>query len=151
MQQNILSRQELRNQLITVGLKATQQRIVILEALEALHPHHPSAEAVHQKLQSENPGISLGTVYKTLDSFVEVNLAKRVLSEGSRRYDLTDKAHGHIYCTNTKEIIDFSDPDLEKLMETYFQQKNFQNFKVSTISVQITGSKTNPNDSVIIS
>jgi Fur family peroxide stress response transcriptional regulator len=144
------NRQELRERILQAGLKATQQRIVILEALVARHGSHPTAEEVFQQLQTQNPGISLGTVYKTLDSFVETELVKQVLSAGSRRYDLHDHAHGHIYCTNTKEIIDYSDPDLDKLMAEFFQSRNFENFSLHHVSVQIVGRKTDPNQKITI-
>lgn len=144
------NRQELRERILEGGLKATQQRIVILEALVARHGSHPTAEEVFQQLQHTNPGISLGTVYKTLDTFVEAELASQVFSAGSRRYDLNDQAHGHIYCTNTKEIIDFTDPELNKLMAEFIQSRRFENFSIQHVSVQIVGRKTDPDQHITI-
>jgi Fur family transcriptional regulator, peroxide stress response regulator len=144
------TRQELRARILQGGLKATQQRIVILEALVARHGLHPTAEEVFQQLQTNNPGISLGTVYKTLDSFVEAELVSQVFSAGSRRYDLNDQAHGHIYCTNTNEIIDFTDPDLDRLMAEFFQSRSFKNFSIHHVSVQIVGCKTDPEQTITI-
>jgi len=143
-------RQELRGRIIESGLKATQQRILILEALVARHGTHPSAEEVFQQLQVANPGISLGTVYKTLDTFVEAELVSQVFSAGSRRYDLLDETHSHIYCTNTKEIMDFSDPELNKLMAEFIQSRSFENFSIQHVSVQIVGRKTDPNQHITI-
>lgn len=144
------TRQEIRESISAAGLKATQPRIVILEAFYDLHDCHPSAEQIYQKLREANPGISLGTIYKTLDSFAEAELIKRVFSNDSRRYDINHHNHGHIYCTNTKEIIDYTDPELEKLMQEFFRQKQFENFNIRNISVQITGSKTDPDKQISI-
>jgi len=144
------NRQEIRAQIIAVGLKATQQRIVILEAVITLHDRHPAAEEVFQQVSVANPGISLGTVYKTLDIFVEAGLLKPVLSANNRRYDLMGPAHSHIYCTNTHEVFDFTDPILEKLVQEFFRTKNIQNFNIRDISVQIVGSKTDPAQKINI-
>lgn len=144
------NRQELRDRIIQSGLKATLQRIVILEALVARHGAHPTAEEVFQQLQINNPGISLGTVYKTLDSFVEADLVSQVFSAGSRRYDLNDQPHGHIYCSNTKEIIDYTDPELDQLIAAFFQSRQFRNFNIQHVSVQIVGRKTDPEQEITI-
>lgn len=133
------------------GLKATHQRIVIFEALQQLHGQHPAAEDVFNRLKPENPSISLGTVYKALDNFVEAGLVRRVLSEeGSRRYDANCEAHSHLYCSDTNEIIDYHDPELHRLIGQYLQQKHFGNFNIETFSVQLTGFKTDPGKHITI-
>jgi Fur family transcriptional regulator, peroxide stress response regulator len=144
------NRQQLRERILQGGLKATQQRIVILEALVARHGSHPTAEEVFQQLQQANPGISLGTVYKTLETFVTAELVSQVLSAGSRRYDLHDQAHGHIYCTKTKEIIDYSNPELDQLLTEFFQSRSFENFSIQHVAVQIVGRKTDPDQQITI-
>ena len=144
------SRQDIRSKIVASGLKATQQRIVILEMLLIHHETHPTAEEVFQHISNTNPGISLGTVYKTLDSFVEANLLNRVLSDNNRRFDVNEQPHGHIYCSNTKEIIDYADPELDKVIADYFKGKNCQNFSIQQVSVQIIGAKTDPNQKVSI-
>ncbi|MDX5347397.1 MAG: transcriptional repressor, partial [Hymenobacteraceae bacterium] len=112
---------------------------------------HPSAEDVYKWLNPANPSISLGTVYKTLDSFVASGLICKVLSENdSRRYDDNCQAHNHIYCTNTQEIIDYHDPELEALLADFFRKRNIANFNIGSIAVQITGAKQNPEKQVTI-
>ena len=150
MQQAVPNRSELRQRISQTGLKATHQRIVIYEALQQLHGH-PAAEEVFHQLRPANPSISLGTVYKSLDSFVEAGLIKRVLSEaGSRRYDANCHPHNHIYCCNTNEIIDFADPELEQLIQEFFSRKKLDNFELASVFVQITGNKKNPENGISI-
>lgn len=144
------ARQAFRERILQSGLKATQQRILILEALAARHGSHPSAEEVFQQLQAANPGISLGTVYKTLETFVEAGLLSQVFSAGSRRYDLNDQVHGHIYCTQTKQILDYTDPQLDELLAAFFQSRRFENFSIQQVSVQIVGRKTDPDQAITI-
>lgn len=131
------------------GLKATHQRIVVYEALMDLHGKHPTAEEVYQHLKPANPSISLGTVYKTLDSFAETSLVRKVLSEeGGKRFDANTTAHSHIYCSNTKEIIDFEDDELDQLLQGFFQKRNLSNFEIKGFSVQLTGNKVEPEKSI---
>lgn len=123
------------------GLKATQQRIVVLQALMDMH-NHPNAEQIHDKVKVKNPSISLATVYKTLDSFVQNNLAEKVLTDTDHvRYDCKVHEHNHIYCTNTGEIIDYEDQDLQKLIKEYLAKKKVSNLKIGKIKLIISGEK----------
>jgi Fur family transcriptional regulator, peroxide stress response regulator len=147
-----LSRQELHQQISASGLKATSQRIVVYEALALLHGHHPTAEEVYQHLKPENPSISLGTVYKTLDSFAEADMIRRVLTEeGCKRYDANIMVHSHIYCSNTREVIDYEDEELEQLLADYFKKRKVENFEIKGFSVQLTGKKVDTEKKVSIS
>jgi len=129
--------QDLKN----AGLKATQQRIVILSTLYE-HLDHPSSEEVYNHVKKVNPSISLGTVYKTLESLVDAGLIHKVAtSDGLMRYDGETTAHNHIYITNTNEIIDFEDDSLTKLINRYMDDKEIENLKVRKISLRIEGEK----------
>ncbi|MBF9252352.1 transcriptional repressor [Pontibacter sp. 172403-2] len=148
----LVNRSDLRERLVASNLKATHQRIVVFEALTELHGHHPTAEEVYQRLKPANPSISLGTVYKTLDTFVDTGLIFRVLSEESgKRYDANAMAHSHIYCSNTKEIIDFEDAELDRLLTEFFQKRNMSNFEIKGFSVQLTGNKVEPDKKISVS
>ncbi|MCA8830698.1 Fur family transcriptional regulator [Hymenobacter pini] len=134
--------QQLRERLAAAGLRATQQRLLILESLVVL-PGHPTAEQVHRRVTEQAPSLSLGTVYKTLDSFVAAGLTKRVASaEGSsRRYDADCTEHHHLFCTDTQEIIDYCDPQLDAIIREFFATKGLTGFQPHSFSLHITGSK----------
>jgi Fur family transcriptional regulator, peroxide stress response regulator len=145
------TRDQIRQSLIMCGLKATHQRIVVLEAVTALHGSHPTAESVFQLLRPANPTISLGTVYKTLDTFIETGLLRRVLSEeGGKRYDSNTLTHNHIYCSKTKEIVDFEDEELEQLLVKFFSERKLDNFEIKGFSLQLTGCKVEPDKKISI-
>ncbi|WBO85804.1 Fur family transcriptional regulator [Hymenobacter yonginensis] len=133
---------QLRDRLAKAGLRATRQRLTILECLLQL-PGHPTAEQVHRQVLQQVPNLSLGTVYKALDSFVEAGLTRRVASaEGaSRRYDADCSAHHHLICSDTQEILDFHDPQLDALLQEFFAQRNMPGFQAHTFSLHITGEK----------
>ncbi|MFD2783991.1 Fur family transcriptional regulator [Hymenobacter rubripertinctus] len=132
----------LPQRLARVGLRATRQRVLILDGLLTL-PGHPTAEQVHQHVTRQVPSISLGTVYKTLDSFVAAGLTRRVASaEGSsRRFDADCTEHHHLFCTNTQEIIDYCDPQLDALIRDFFATKGLPDFQPRSFSLHITGDK----------
>jgi Fur family transcriptional regulator, peroxide stress response regulator len=145
-----LSFEDIKNKLAENGLKSTQQRIVIFNSV--YHSlSHPSAEKIYDEVKMDNPSISLATVYKTLDTLIEAGLVNRVMNEdGTMRYDANLNAHNHIYCTNTKEIIDYEDPELTQLIQDYFQRKQIKNLKIKEISVQINGEKVEPLEKISI-
>jgi Fur family peroxide stress response transcriptional regulator len=145
-----ISLEEIKHKLTEYGLKATHQRLVVYDALQKT-PLHPSAEEVYTLIHSDNPSISLATVYNTLDSFVEAKLITRVLSEeGKSRYDFNTLQHHHIYISNTDEIIDYHDPELQKLLNAYLKKKKLTNLTIHELQVHIKAEIINPNKEISI-
>ncbi|WP_400191152.1 Fur family transcriptional regulator [Hymenobacter sp. B81] len=138
----MLTPEQLRERLATAGLRATQQRLAILEALLTL-PGHPTAEQVFRRVRPANPTVSLGTVYKALDSFVAGGLLRRVAdADGTRRrYDPDCTHHHHLVCQDTQEIIDYCDPQLDHLLQEFFAARGFDNFQPRSFSLHITGTR----------
>ena len=94
-------------------LKVTPQRLSIFKMLRSNHIH-PSAETIYQVLIQEHPTMSLATVYKTLDTFVQNGLVQQLnLGEDSYRYDADTTAHSHLQCTECKSVIDL--PHLDEV------------------------------------
>ena len=133
----------IREQLKQKGLKVTPQRVAIYEAVVKLK-NHPTAEKIIDYIKKNHPNISVGTVYKVLDSLVENQLLKKVKNEKDvMRYDAIMQQHHHLYYTETERIEDFEDSDLDKLITEYFKQKKIKGFKVKDITLQITGEFNN--------
>lgn len=131
--------ESLREQLKQKGLKVTPQRVAIYEAVVKLK-NHPTAENIIEYIKKNHPNISVGTVYKVLDSLVENQLLKKVKNERDvMRYDAILQQHHHLYCTETDKIEDFEDPELDKIITEYFSKKKIKGFKVEEITLQITG------------
>ena len=128
-----------REQLKAKGLKITPQRIAIYEAVVELK-NHPTAENIIDYIKTNHPNVSVGTVYKVLDSLVENQLLKKVKNEKDiMRYDAIMQKHHHLYCSETDKIEDFEDPELDKMITQYFAKKKIKGFKVKDITLQITG------------
>jgi Fur family peroxide stress response transcriptional regulator len=130
---------EIASKLSEKGLRVTPQRIAIFGAIIKLN-NHPTAEKIIEYIKKNHPNISVGTVYKVLDSFVENDLLKKVKTEGGiMRYDPSPSNHHHLYCEKTDRIEDYEDENLDKLITDYFNQKGIRNFKIQNIQLQITG------------
>lgn len=125
--------------LIEKGLKVTPQRIAILEAIIKLN-NHPTAENIVEFIRQNHPNISVATVYKVLDAFVENQLIKRVTTEKDvMRYDAIMEKHHHICCSDSDRIEDFVDEELNELLSKYFENKQIHGFKIEDIKLQIIG------------
>ena len=121
------------------NLKVTPQRLAVLEALTSLKDH-PTADKIKEYVVKNHPHIAVGTIYKTLETFVEKGLVKKVKTEQDfMRYDAILDKHHHLYCENTERIEDFFDEKLNKMLEEYFKKKKIPNFKVKDIKLQIIG------------
>lgn len=133
----------LREKLQEKGLKVTPQRVAIYEAIVKLK-NHPTAENVIEYIKTNHPNISVGTVYKILDSLVENELLKKVKTEKDiMRYDAVLSNHHHLYCAETDRIEDYEDEKLNTLINEYFKKNKIKNFKVQDIKLQITGTFNN--------
>ena len=132
-----------RDKLQEKGLKVTPQRVAIFEAILHLN-NHPTADDIIAFIKSNHPNISVGTVYKVLDTFVENELLKKVKTEKDiMRYDPYLTTHHHLYCAETERIEDYEDDNLNQIIKLYFQKNKIKNFKIQDIKLQITGNFKN--------
>ncbi|HEX3318984.1 MAG TPA: Fur family transcriptional regulator [Solirubrobacteraceae bacterium] len=88
------------------GMRVTPQRLVIHEALQHLD-RHATAEQVRDEVAGRLPGVSLPTVYATLDLLEELGLARRVRAgSGAVLYDPHTKPHQHALCRSCGTVED---------------------------------------------
>ncbi|HEU4963974.1 MAG TPA: Fur family transcriptional regulator [Bacilli bacterium] len=107
------------------GIRLTPQRQIILQFLKETD-EHPTAEQVYQKIGEQFPGISLATVYNTLNMLKDLGVI-RELSYGdlSSRYDGNDSHHAHLVCQSCSQVIDIECPPQEKLVTAEMQSSGF--------------------------
>jgi Fe2+ or Zn2+ uptake regulation protein len=90
--------EELRTIFAQRGLRLTRQRESVYRTLCA-SKQHPTAEQLLAEVHREDPEVSQATVYNTLDTLVECELATRIpasTSGGACRYDADMQEHVHI-------------------------------------------------------
>jgi Fur family peroxide stress response transcriptional regulator len=102
-----IAHQWLKDKLLTHGVRATYQRVRILEFL-IQKGGHPTAEGIYTDLIAEIPTLSKTTVYNTLHTFAEAGLLRIVhIDAGEAHFDATAGSHGHFQCLACGALIDF--------------------------------------------
>ena len=89
-----------------VGGRVTSARIAVLSVLES-SSDHLSADAIATEVQVMQPAVHRATVYRTLDSLVEVGVVSHThLGHGAAVYHLIDEEHIHSQCQRCGRIVD---------------------------------------------
>jgi len=126
----------LAEQLAARGLRATRQRMAVLELLRQVEGH-PTAAELHRKLTRRLPNLSLKTVYESLDSLVSAGLASCVIEGGEPyRYEGRSEPHYHARCRvcgRLEDLVPHSDGHIRARTEIP------EAFDVERISVTIVG------------
>jgi Fe2+ or Zn2+ uptake regulation protein len=88
------------------GLAATHQRFAIYQAVVSLGDN-PTPEEVYEHVRSIIPSISLATVYKNIDTFVDHSMIRDITPNyGSRRIEEASTPHDHFVCRNCRRVFD---------------------------------------------
>ncbi|MBJ7329722.1 MAG: transcriptional repressor [Solirubrobacteraceae bacterium] len=92
------------------GQRVTPQRLAIARVMEELD-RHATAEMVFGEVSTRMPGVSLPTVYATLDLLEELGLVHRVATEGGTViFDPRVEDHHHLVCRACGAIVDVDAP-----------------------------------------
>lgn len=115
---------ELRN----AGLKVTHPRLTILKLMEQHRDSHLSAEDVYKRLLEQNEEIGLATVYRVLTQFEAAGLViKHNFAGGQAIFEMSDgQHHDHMVDTNSGEVIEFFDAELERLQHEIAEKHGFE-------------------------
>jgi Fur family peroxide stress response transcriptional regulator len=127
----------LRQTLEATGHRYTEQRAAVYRFLSAA-TSHPNADEVFQEVRGQVPGISLATVYKSLETLVNCGLAaKLTYSDGSARYDARMDAHHHARCVSCGGVVDIPGSLLAEDLEGL--SRGLDGFSVLGYRLELTG------------
>ena len=102
----MVSRAELKEELIKAGIRPSVQRLAIFEYVRR-SCQHPTAEVVYDALRDELGSLSLTTVYNTLKLFVDAGLIMMLtIDDTFRCFDGNCNSHAHFRCNGCGKIID---------------------------------------------
>lgn len=102
------------------GLKATSSRLAVLGAFSG-ECMPLNAEGVAKKLRTKD--LNLVTVYRTLASFEEAGLLKRIdLHKDSAYYELAGHHHHHVICKGCGLIESLGGCDAERLSKNVLKK-----------------------------
>jgi Fur family ferric uptake transcriptional regulator len=112
---------------IEKGMRMTEQRKIIAHVLSAAKDH-PDVEEVHRRAIAEDPHISIATVYRTVRLFEEAGILERHdFRDGRSRYEeVHDTHHDHLIDLKSGKVIEFSDPEIERLQREIAQRLGFK-------------------------
>lgn len=115
-------------------LKATPQRLAIIQLMH--QAGHISIDELYQKIREKFTSISLATLYKNVNTMLNVTLIREVKIAGQKtKYEIEKEAHAHIMCKSCGELKDIEyDPHsiLQKSIE-------MSQYKAEDISIVISG------------
>lgn len=88
------------------GLKVTPQRQLLFRLLHG-NDGHPTADALFASASTRMPGISLRTVYQTLNDLTAMGELRQVcLGSGPARFDPNTDDHHHVVCPTCGDVRD---------------------------------------------
>lgn len=118
------------------ALPLTVQRRMVLEAL-APRTDHPTADQILADVRKRAPEISRTTIYRVLEAFVRVEVARKVCHPGAAaRYEIVRDRHHHLVCLACGRMTDFEDPRLDQLP---LPDSNAHGFTPTDYSIQFRG------------
>jgi Fur family peroxide stress response transcriptional regulator len=117
------------------GLKLTNQRIAVYEALASTDTH-PTADSLYQEVKEKYPMISLNTVYNTLEVLKEIGEISQLNTDMSARFDANMAPHHHLVCLHCRKIEDFVDPELDQIP---LKVPGRRDFKILSHKVEFQG------------
>ncbi|MGD9395114.1 MAG: Fur family transcriptional regulator [Candidatus Thorarchaeota archaeon] len=108
-----MNKEQLISMLRKNGHKVTTQRLAICEEV-LLSKEHPTAEMVFEKVSKQHPGLSMTTVYHTLDMLKKLDLIHEIRFEGrSSRFDPNTSVHVNIICQKCGKISDYQSDEIQ--------------------------------------
>lgn len=117
------------SELRKAGLKVTLPRVKILQMLDSSvsGQRHMSAEDVYKALMEAGEDVGLATVYRVLTQFEAAGLVERHNFDGGHAvFELADGGHhDHMVCVDSGEVIEFFDPEIEKLQKEIVKKHGF--------------------------
>ncbi|KUO60699.1 MAG: peptide ABC transporter substrate-binding protein [Gracilibacter sp. BRH_c7a] len=117
------------------GVRFTPQRQAILEFLLATDIH-PTAEDIYKQVKVKFPGVSLGTIYNTLNMLKEHGfILELTCGDMSSRFDGNPVNHYHAMCNRCGKVVDFPCDLVE--MDKYVAEKT--NFIINTHNLVFYG------------
>ena len=89
--------------LLQTRYRLTKQRSGVLSALG--DGAHLTAEAILERVRSDQPQVSLGTVYRTLEILRGIGLVQAFTpAGGASLYEAALDKHHHLVCTSCREV-----------------------------------------------
>jgi len=110
------------------GLRSTEQRRLIIDALFTARDH-VTIDGLLEQVRATDPRVGYATVYRTLKLLTESGVAQEHhFGDGHTRYELADSEahHDHLICVECNSITEFEEPAVEALQERIAARHGFE-------------------------
>ncbi len=106
----------------------TRERLRILDKVFSTHKHF-EADDLLTEMRAKGLRVSKATIYRTLTLLVESGLLRRVITdEKHAHYEHVygHEHHDHMICAQCGDIVEFCDPEIERLQDKICEEKKFR-------------------------
>jgi Fur family transcriptional regulator, ferric uptake regulator len=119
------------------GIRATAQRVSVLEALSA-EPNDATAQEIHEALRAGGERIGLATVYRTLALLSAQGVVDALMHRpGEVCYRLCgDGHHHHLVCSGCHHVVELGECELDTWLDRLGEAHGFT---VTGHAVEATG------------
>lgn len=111
-----------------LGMRTTKQRTAVVEVMQEID-RFQSAKEIHTALQERNAKVGLTTVYRTLQSLVDIKAVDALHSptgEVLYRHCETEAHHHHLVCTKCGRTEEIDGGPIEKWANEVASTHGFQ-------------------------
>ncbi|OEH87050.1 transcriptional repressor [Desulfuribacillus stibiiarsenatis] len=131
-----MSAQEIIRELHSCNVRVTPQRLKILSYLKGTDTH-PTAEEIYQNVSENCYGLSLATVYNTLNLLKEHNLVLELkYGDLASRFDGNVMEHYHVYCKKCGKVSDFMGSPVN---EVKLEAEEATGFAIESVRLDLYG------------
>jgi len=116
----------LKKMIRDLHLKVTDQRILILQALQSGRAH-VTAQEVYELVLAKDKNVGFATVYRFLRKLTESGYVTEVRMGGlPARYELTPRYHhDHLTCSHCGKICEFENEEIERIQLRVAEELGF--------------------------
>lgn len=107
------------------GLRLTQERVTITEAVFSHHEHFDADQLV----ASLSERVSRSTIYRTLSMFEEAGLLRKVARTKDRdvyEHDYGYPQHDHLICQKCGSLTEFHNAQISSILDEVARQSGFR-------------------------
>ena len=121
-----MSTSALDEALRSVGLRATRQRLSVLESLRE-RPDAVTAQELHAELRQAGESVGLTTVYRTLTALAEAGFLDVFSREGEQAFRRCgDVHHHHLVCETCNRVEELSGDEVEQWVSQAARRHGFE-------------------------
>ncbi len=117
-------------------MRYSKQRTLILETIKEQQTHLTAME-VYNLVREKQPNISLGTVYRNLNSLVDYGLVKKIeIPNDSDYFDFNTYDHSHMNCTKCGKVFDIDNKSIDGIKESI---EKYYSYKIESYNIVLQG------------